>query len=475
MTIIDEIRSQAQQQPDHPALIVDRPDGASQLVISYAELVDRMDRFADRLRAAGCQPYERTGLLAPQGIGFVEAGLGILAAGLCFVPLSDDYDGAALEGFVKRSQLHCLLRQANDFEVQRFPSARDVDGQGDAAFRALQPAYIRFTSGTTNERKGVIIGHQAILDRLANANQALQIGPADRIMWMLPMAHHFVVSILLYLRYGATILFPRNYLSRPVLELANSHGATVFYASPYHYDLLAKDVSDLSLPEVRLAVSTASGLNPDIAERFFERMGISLSQALGVIEIGLPVINLQRAREKPLSLGQILPAYQVWLRGEDGAPVLGTDPDESHGEVCIRGTGTFSAYMDPWVPASEIMQPDGFCTGDQGYFDADGDLFLLGRRHNRINMAGMKFFSEEVETVLNTHPGIKESRVYGQPHAHLGEIPMAEVVAADPAHPPSSAELSVYCKQRLAVHKVPFKFSLVPELAYTSTGKIKRW
>ncbi len=245
MTIIDEIRLRAQQQPDHPALIVDRPAGEPELLVSYAELVERMDRFAEELRAAGCQPYERIGLLASQGIGFVEAGLGILAAGLCFVPISNDYDGSALDGFVKRSQLHCLLRESDDFQVQRFLSARHVDGQGDAAFRALQPAYIRFTSGTTNERKGVIIGHQAISNRLMNANQALQIGPADRIMWMLPMAHHFVVSILLYLRYGATILFPRNYLSRPVLELANSHAATVFYASPYHYDLLAKDVSEL--------------------------------------------------------------------------------------------------------------------------------------------------------------------------------------------------------------------------------------
>ena len=475
MTIIDEIRSRARQQPDHPALIVDRSNVDTKLVVSYAELVERMDRFADRLRAAGCQPFERTGLLASQGIGFVEAGLGILAAGLCFVPISDDYDGAALEGFAKRSQLHNLLRETNDFQVQRFTAVRDVDGQGDTAFRAIQPAYIRFTSGTTNERKGVIIGHQAILDRLANANQALQIGPADRIMWMLPMAHHFVVSILLYLRYGATILFPSNYLSRPVLELANSQGATVFYASPYHYDLLAKDVSELGLPKVRLAVSTASGLNQDIAERFYQRMQVPLSQALGIIEIGLPVINLLRAREKPLSLGQVLPAYQVWLRGDDGAPVTGTDPVSAHGEVCIRGTGTFDAYMDPWVEATQIMQPDGFRTGDQGFFDADGDLFLMGRRHNRINMAGMKFFSEEVEAVLNTHPGVKESRVYGQPHAHLGEIPMAEVVAADPANPPSNGELAAYCKQRLAVHKVPFKFNLVPVLEYTSTGKIKRW
>ncbi len=475
MNIIDEIRSRARQQPEHPALICDQTSDEPKLVVSYAELVERMDTFADKLRVAGCQPHERTGLLAHQGIGFVEAGLGILAAGLCFVPISDDYDGPALEEFIKRSRLHSLLRQSNDFQVQRFADARDVDGEGDVVFRELQPAYIRFTSGTTNERKGVIIGHQSILDRLANANQMLKIGPADRIMWMLPMAHHFVVSILLYLRYGATILLPGNYLSRPVLEFANSHSATFFYASPYHYDLLAKDVTDLGLPRVRLAISTASGLNQNIAERFLARMQIPLSQALGVIEIGLPAINLKRAREKPLSLGQVLPAYEVWLRGEDGKQVTGSDPDKSIGEVCIRGTGTFDAYMDPWIPASKIMQPDGFRTGDQGYFDADGDLFLKGRRHNRINMAGMKFFSEEVEAVLNAHPAVKESRVYGQAHAHLGEIPMAEIVADDPDNPPNSSEISGYCKQRLAVHKVPFKFTLVPQLAYTSTGKIKRW
>ena len=286
------------------------------------------------------------------------------------------------------------------------------------------------------------------------------------------MAHHFVVSILLYLRYGATILLPRNYLSRPVLELANTHGATVFYASPYHYDLLAKDVSGLGLPQVRLAVSTASGLHLDIAERFYQRMQVPLSQALGIIEIGLPVINLQRAKEKPLSLGQVLPAYQVWLRSEDGTPVTGTDPDTCHGEVCVRGSGSFDAYMDPWIPATEILQPDGFRTGDQGFFDRDGDLFLMGRRHNRINMAGMKFFAEEVEAVLNAHPGVKESRVYGQPHAHLGEIPMADVVAVDSDNLP---ELSAYCKQRMAAHKVPFRFNWVSALEYTPTGKIKRW
>jgi long-chain acyl-CoA synthetase len=289
------------------------------------------------------------------------------------------------------------------------------------------------------------------------------------------MAHHFVVSILLYLRYGATILLPNSYLARPVLKFSNSERATFYYASPYHYDLLARDESKLGLPNVRTAISTASGLNADIAGRFLERMGIPLSQALGVIEMGLPVINLKRPREKPLSLGQVLPAYHVWLRGEDGLPVTGHDPDTDVGEVCIRGSGSFDAYMDPWTPAVDILEPDGFRTGDEGYFDENGDLFLRGRQKNRLNMAGMKFFAEEVEAVINAHPAVKESRVFGKPHSHLGEIPLAELVLNDSSDIPSEPELSQFCKQRIAAHKVPFKFEFVEELAHTSTGKIKRW
>ena len=85
-----------------------------------------------------------------------------------------------------------------------------------------------------------------------------------------------------------------------------------------------------------------------------------------------------------------------------------------------------------------MLEPDGFRTGDQGYFDADGDLFLVGRRANRINMAGMKFFSEEVEAVLDAHPLVRRSRVFAREHAHLGEIPIAELEPADAAQPPDA-------------------------------------
>jgi len=288
------------------------------------------------------------------------------------------------------------------------------------------------------------------------------------------MAHHFVVSILLYLRSGACILLPSGSLARPALELAARERASVLYASPFHHHLLSKDTSGIGLPHVRLAISTAEGLRADVAMRFRERFGIALSQALGIIEVGLPVVNLAEAETKPLALGRPLPAYDVWLRSDDGKRLEGPGDPARTGEVCIRGPGLFDAYLSPWTPAAAVVEPDGFRTGDQGWFDADGTLFLAGRRKSRINMAGMKFFGEEVEDVLAQHSAVRECRVFARLHPQLGEIPVAEIVPADPAHEPRKSELLAHCRARLPAYKIPRELHFVAQLEHTATGKLKR-
>ncbi|MDX1649480.1 MAG: fatty acid--CoA ligase family protein, partial [Myxococcota bacterium] len=360
------------------------------------------------------------------------------------------------------------------FACESRPTPEPPDGADEAAFRALEPAYLRFTSGTTSARKGVILSHARIAERLEAANAGLRIGAGDRILWLLPMAHHFVVSILLYLRSGATILLPAASLARPTLEIGAREGATVLYASPFHHHLLSKDASDLGLPTLRLAISTAEGLRADVAERFRTRFGLPLCQALGIIEVGLPVINLEEAATKPLALGRPLPAYEVWLRDEHGAPVQGPGSPERTGEICIRGPGLFDAYLEPWTPSARIVEPDGFRTGDQGFFDADGTLHMAGRRKSRINMAGMKFFAEEVEAVLTQHPGVRECRVTAREHPHLGEIPEAEIVAEDPLRPPGRGELVAHCRAALPTYKIPRAFRVVDALPRTVTGKVRR-
>jgi acyl-CoA synthetase (AMP-forming)/AMP-acid ligase II len=469
VTVLDEIRQRALARPDHPALRVER-DGATQS-ISYATLVGRFEQGAARLRAAGLRRGDRCGLVARQGAGFVEEALSILAAGGCLAPIPDDAVGAARERFADEARLERCVIEAEDFACREW-HARSA-GADDEAFRALDPAYLRFTSGTTSERKGVILSHARIAERIEAANQGLGVGPDDRIVWLLPMAHHFVVSILLYLRFGATILLPRSSLARPVLEFASRERATLLYAAPFHHHLLSKDASRTGL-DLRLAISTAEGLRAEVATRFAERFGRPLTQALGIIEVGLPVLNLAEAANKPTALGRPLPAYDVWLRDDAGKPVVGPGSPEQTGEICIRGPGLFDAYLSPWTPSAQLLDQGAFCTGDQGFFDADGTLHLAGRRHNRINMAGMKFFCEEVEEVLARHAGVRACRVRGREHPQLGEIPVAEIVPTDPKRPPPRSELIAQCRAALPSYKVPREFTIVGSLPLTATGKVQR-
>ena len=471
--VITAIRERAAETPDAAALRCADPSGTR--VTTYGDLVARMDQVAEGLARRGVAAHQRVGLVAPQGAGFVEGALGILAAGACVVPIPDDHSGAVLEAFATRARLHHLVQWPGGQAEPRSDRLADVaaPSAGEAAFAALDPAYLRFTSGTTSTRKGVILGHAAILARLAAANRGLEIGPGDRVLWLLPMAHHFVVSILLYLRYGACILLPGSHLAANILGFANREDATMLYASPYHYNLLGKSPGEGGLGAVRLAISTAEGLRGEIAARFAARFGLPVRQALGIIEVGLPVIDLGAAA-KPGALGRPLPDYEVWLRSDAGEPVVGTGSPDHGGEVCIRGPGMFDAYLDPWLPASELLTPDGFRTGDQGWFDADGDLHLSGRRANRINMAGMKFFGEEVEAVLDAHPAVTRSHVFGREHAHLGEIPVAEFELAEGCEVPGRKEFVAHCRASLPAYKVPREFRAVEALAETVTGKIAR-
>src|SRR6266853_410657 len=109
------------------------------------------------------------------------------------------------------------------------PTAPAADNHG------LNVAFIRFTSGTTSARKGVVLCHETVRDRVAAANKSLRIGLHDTVMWCLPMSHHFLVTIVLYLSQGATIVLARHVLARSLLEAINRWQGTVLYAAPFHY------------------------------------------------------------------------------------------------------------------------------------------------------------------------------------------------------------------------------------------------
>jgi len=170
-------------------------------------------------------------------------------------------------------------------------------------------------------------------------------------------------------------------------------------------------------------------------------------------------------------VGRALDDIAVELRDPlTGAAV----PDGDVGELFLQADGMLDAYLSPWLPRRDILA-DGrwFRTGDLARRDADGFIFLVGRTNSVINSAGMKCFPEEIEAVLQSHPGVRAVRVFGREHPHYGAVPVADIVPR--GLKPSAASLDAHCRTALARHKIPVEFRFVQELPLTSSGKIRRF
>jgi long-chain acyl-CoA synthetase len=397
----------------------------------------------------------RVALDCPNGPEHIILSLAAIASGGCVIPVPQAIGAAEKSELLATTAAHALL----DPNGKIHPLAQAHTAFPEDAFDALQPALVRFSSGTTGESKGVVLSHQTILDRIRSANSRLRITPADRILWTLPMAHHFAVSILLYLLQGAGIVIAGSSLPDDLLSDAAEHRATVFYGSPVHCALLAAENSGRAWPSLRLAVSTAAPLLPATAEKFKARFGIAPVQGLGLIEAGLPLLNVDHADSRPACCG-IPTDFETHIA--------------ENGELLLRGPGMFDAYLSPWCTRSEAM-PDGwFHTGDLAHRHPDGNIELTGRLKSAINVGGLKCFPEEIEAALDSHPLVAESRAWAEPHPRWGSVPAAEFVPHDPSHPPSPEALERHCRTLLAAHKIPVSFRQTARIDKTPSGKIRR-
>ncbi len=483
MNLIEEI---ARLHPDDAPAVHD-----GRRLVTYGELFAGAKPVADAIRdaAAPLGRRPRVGLHCPNGLDYIMLAMGILLADACLVPLAEELTAEERDEITRTTALDLILQHGGSSPptpaaggtppwhlelLTCLPAVASAkEGHFEPAFpedefQALNPAFIRFSSGTTGTSKGVVLSHESLLARITAANEGMRIGPEDRILWMLPMAHHFAVSIVLYLHAGALTLLESSPTREDVLACAERHEATVIYGSPFHFAQLAADRGDFDWPSLRLAVATAAKLPEATGRAFHQRFGTPLVQGLGIIEVGLSVLNLDAALKKPGSLGKPLPAYTVELRDPDGRTVADGTPGEFH----VRGPGLLDAYLVPWNP--NPLQNGFFASGDLVMRDADGHLTLVGRLKSVINVAGMKVFPEEVEAVLNLHPAVKASRVLGRDHPQMGQIPVAEIIPADPEAPPKPAALQRYCREHISAYKVPLRYGVVDEIPLTASGKVRR-
>ncbi len=448
--------------------------------IRYAELIHSAELVAESLRKKGVTRLHRVGLLCDDSIDYIVASLAILSLSAAVVPVSPEQTSEEVETVIDRIDVDYLiaeprLRQggyadtlrSDGFRKEFIIVKRTLRERPKAEYFRLNPAFIRFSSGTTGASKGVLLSHEAIIERTDAADQGLQVTADDNILWVLSMSFHFVVTILLFLRRGATIILCGHHFPESFIEGITRHQGTLIYASPFHYSLLSRTeaLKNDALKQVRLAVSTAMKLPEQIAGEFNAKFGFELTEAYGIIEVGLPFVRLSGEKEKRGSVGKPLPGFEIRLDHKDA---------DGAGEIAIRGKGLLDAYYSPWQGREEILNDGWFKTGDLGKIDAEGFLFIVGREKDVINFVGMKVFALEVESVLNRHPQVKESLVYGANHAVYGQLPMAKIVLKEGAGAPDINELRRFCYQHLAPYKVPKDFEFADHLPRTASGKLKR-
>jgi long-chain acyl-CoA synthetase len=477
MNIVQLIRAEAAAYPEKTAVI----QGNAQ--ITYSQLLSRVDQLALDLRRHGVQPLDRVALIADDSIDYILVSLAILSLSAVTVPISPSLTRAEAERILAQMMIHFTISEhpfpeltatspltGGPFTGMPFQiSARRDAPQPSAEYAAMNPAFIRFSSGTTGASKGILLSHQSILDRTEAANRGLQMTSRDVVLWVLSMSFHFVVTILLFLRKGCTIVLCNADFPLSLVDGLARHGGTFIYASPFHYHALVSSAAIPSgaLSRVRMAVSTAMHLPRDLAAAFQARFGFLLSSAYGIIEVGLPFINAAPDPSHSVSVGRSLPDYDIRIAnaGPDGI-----------GDIMIRGKGLFDAYVSPWRSRAECLHDGWFRTGDLGKLDADGYLTIAGRDNAVINFAGMKIFPQEVEEVLNQHPSVLESMVYGVPHPQYGQLPVAKIILEPEAAAAfDSTQLRRFCFERLAPFKVPKEFHFVDNLERTASNKLRRF
>jgi long-chain acyl-CoA synthetase len=475
MNIFDSIKRETEAFSQKIAVIED--DNR----ITYGQLIASAEKIAEALRKAGVGRLHRVGFLCDDSIDYIIVSLAVLSLSAVIVPVSPEQTTKEAEHVIDRIDIDYLIAEPNLWQ-EGYGDPLQSDGfikkeftivkrtareRPKSEYFRINPAFIRFSSGTTGTSKGVVLSHEAIIERTDAADRGLRITSKDIVVWVLSMSFHFVVTILLFLRRGATIVLCGHNYPKSIIEGIMSHRGTFIYASPFYYSLMSRTdaLPGDALKQIRLAVSTTMKLPEQVADAFYAKFGFELTEAYGIIEVGLPFIRLTGGKDKRCSVGKALPDYEVKLDKKDADGV---------GEIRIRGKGMLDAYFSPWRGRDDILMDGWFKTGDLGKIDTDGFLTIVGREKDVINFVGMKIFAQEVESILNQHPQVKESLLYGAAHAEYGQLPIAKIVVRHNSGNLDANDLRRFCYQRLAQYKVPKDFEFVDNLPKTASGKIKR-
>lgn len=483
--------------PDRQALV--ESGGRS---LTWARLEDEVARLATGLGAHGVRAGQRVMIVVGNRIEFVTTYLAVLRAQVVAVPVNPRSTAGELARMIADSGSRLVVVDETALDVVRSALAElgpeviaptvvvtgAEPGGGEVALADLRSDVVRpvpplpdpeklaallYTSGTSGLPRAAMLSHRALL---ANIEQVAAVEPPmmhgdDVVLGVLPLFHVYGLNAVLggVLRHRARLLLLEHYDPQAVLDLIDDEACSVVpIAPPVFAHWLPDEHLRERLGPVRLVLSGSAPLEAEVVEQFTSITGIPVHQGYGLTEAA-PVVTSTLCSKEPHagSVGAALPGIELRLVDETWGQVEGEDP----GQIQVRGDNLFSGY---WPDGADGPDADGwYSTGDVGFLDASGDLFLVDRVKELVIVSGFNVYPTEVEDVIREVDGVADAAVIGVPDDETGEAVVAYVV---PSRPMTHLEEAVraHAVVRLARFKHPSRIEVVDELPLTATGKVQK-
>ncbi|MFH1380379.1 MAG: long-chain fatty acid--CoA ligase [bacterium] len=356
-------------------------------------------------------------------------------------------------------------------------SARiDTNPAKNKPFSPDHHAMYIYTSGTTGKPKGVILSHANLISNVSSCIQATDVSSKDKFICLLPMFHSFawLVCVLIPIYIGGLIVPVESIQPfRNVMKAVFKYKITIFAGVPQLFAALRKipffSPLRIFIP-IRLCICGAAPLSPQILEDFQKKYNIPLIEGYGLTEAS-PVVTLNPIKgiRKPGSIGIPIPDVTVAIADTQGK--LHT-VSSNVGEICVKGPNVMKGYYHKPEETKEVLTKDRWLhTGDMGYIDNEGYVYIVDRKKDLIISKGLNIYPKEVEDVLQSHKAVQESSVIGVPKRNQDEMVIAYVTLKSGSRV-TDKELIAYCRKHIAQYKVPREIILADELPKNTLGKV---